>query len=99
LLADLRAGTPQFTFSPLVTPYKQKTHSLEAAVSFLFGMTVGWNKLRAVAAIQADFDSRLPELRGACSSLRKKSQRRGGYFPRLQPAFDAATPHPTTLEL
>jgi hypothetical protein len=31
--------------------------------------SVGWNKLSAVPAIQTGFDSQLPELRGACSSL------------------------------
>jgi len=41
------------------------------AVSFFIGMTVGWNKLRAVPAIRTGFDTRMPELRGACSSLRK----------------------------
>jgi hypothetical protein len=28
LLADLRAGTPQFRFDPLVTPYNQKKLTL-----------------------------------------------------------------------
>jgi hypothetical protein len=32
-------------------------------------VTVGWNKLRAVPALRTFFDSRLPELRCACSSL------------------------------
>ena len=36
------------------------------------GMIVGWNKLRADPAIRTGVDSRLPELRGACSNLRPK---------------------------
>jgi len=44
----------------------------EEVASFLIGVAVGWNKLRAVPAIQTGFASRLPELRGACSSLRKR---------------------------
>jgi hypothetical protein len=44
----------------------------EEVVSFSIGVTVGWNKLRAVPAIQLGFDSRLPELRRACSSLRER---------------------------
>ena len=36
-------------------------------------MKVGWNKLRAVPAIRTGYDSRLPEQRGACSSLRKNT--------------------------
>jgi hypothetical protein len=29
LPADLRAGTPQYTFSPLVTTYEEECHNLK----------------------------------------------------------------------
>jgi hypothetical protein len=147
-LKDLRAGTPQRAFRPLVTPYGRRLnaeqvsrpvrrrdrrshfpakptvrrpavrnagrsgdHPTTAVIGWLavepwraprnpnhWGLAaldrqppeasrsvstkatkvVGWNKLRAVPAVVSQNALRLPELRGACSSLQTNSKLRSG---------------------
>jgi len=60
---------------------------------WLWFLLVGWNKLRAVPAVEYQNLFGLPELRGACSSLlscRLKNSQPRAVFTTRYPAFDQA---------